>query len=230
MEQQFLESEQGGKAIIAVDSREDTSFDDALRALGAIVERKTLEVGDFICSGRLVVERKTRSDFEASIIDGRLFSQLANLRQNYERAVIVVEGEESAGIVQKESLLGAYVTVIADFGAALFFTRDRNKTAELIYAMAKHEQLAKKQPMRIYAKRKTFTVSQNQRAIIEAFPMVGPKLSKALLEHFGNVENVIKANERELLEVEGMGKKRAKAMRSVIENHYSVEEDDFKFI
>jgi ERCC4-type nuclease len=55
--------------------------------------------------------------------------------------------------------------------------------------------------------------------------MVGPKLAKALLEHFGNVENVVNANERELLEVNGMGKKRAKSIRNVLKAEYSTDKD-----
>lgn len=213
------------KAVIVIDQRESREFDESLSHNGAEVERKQLEVGDFLCSQRLVVERKTRADFEQSIIDGRLFNQLKNLTENYPRVAIIVEGEITEGRLSKEALLGAYAAVVADFGSSLFFTRNMEKSAELIFALAKHEQLAKKQEMRIFAKRKTLTASQNQRAIVEMLPMVGPKLAKALLRHFGNVETLVNASEKELLEVEGMGKKRAKAIRSIIENEYDEEED-----
>jgi Fanconi anemia group M protein len=221
---------EGKKARIVIDQREDHQFDDLLSSYNANIERKQLEVGDFLCSVRLVIERKTRSDFEQSIIDGRLFNQLKNLTDNFPRVAIVVEGEIIEGRLSKEALLGAYSAVVADFGASLFFTRTMEKTAQLIYAMAKHEQLAKKQEMRIFAKRKTHTASQNQRAIIEMLPMVGPKLAKALLNHFGNVDNIVNANEKELLEVEGMGNKRAKAIRSIIENEYDEEDDKAQLI
>jgi Fanconi anemia group M protein len=84
--------------------------------------------------------------------------------------------------------------------------------------------------MRVFAKRKTLTASANQRAIVEMFPMVGPKLAKALLTHFGNVENVVNATEEELKEVEKMGAKKAKAIRSIIENEYNEEEDQAQLI
>ncbi|MEK6982149.1 MAG: ERCC4 domain-containing protein [Candidatus Micrarchaeota archaeon] len=214
------------KASIVVDQREEKAFDDRLTELGAQVERKQLEIGDFICSHRTIVERKTREDFESSIIDGRLFSQLQNMISAYPRVIIIVEGENSADIISKEALLGAYATIITDFGAAIFFTRDKQKTSELIYAIAKHEQLADKHILRIFPKKKTHTVSQSQRAIIETFPMIGPKMAKILLEHFGNVENIINAKEEKLLEVNGMGEKRAKTIRSVIEGEYKKEEDE----
>jgi len=201
-----------------------------LRSLGAQVERKQLEVGDFVCSERLVVERKTRADFESSIVDGRLFSQLKNLAQSYPRVAITVEGETTEGRVSKEALLGAYAAVVSDFGASLFFTRSLEKTAELVFALAKHEQKDGKQMVRVFAKRKTLTASANQRAMIEMLPMVGPKLAKALLAHFKNIENLVNAGEEELKKVEGMGEKRAKAIRSIIENSYDDDDDKAQMI
>ena len=218
------------KTKIIIDNREEKLFDQKLTELGAEIERKQLEIGDFICSERTVIERKTRVDFENSIVDGRLFSQLQNMITSYARVIIIVEGESSAEIIRKEALLGAYATIITDFGCAIFFTRDKEKTCELIYAIAKHEQLAQKHALRIYPKKKTHTISQAQRAIIETFPMLGPKMAKILLEHFGNVENIINAKQEELLKVDGMGDKRAKTIRNVIESEYKKEEDEINQI
>jgi Fanconi anemia group M protein len=222
--QQFLDSFQSDKVNIVVDHREDEQFDLYFQEMGAYVNRRALDVGDFLCSARLVVERKTRSDFEQSVIDGRLFSQLPNLISNYERVVIIVEGVIDEERLSRSSLLGTYSSVIADYGASIIFTRDKEATAEMIFNFAKHEQLARKQPMRIYAKRKTFTPSQTARAIVEALPTVGPKLAKAMLNHFGTVQAIAQANERELAEVPGLGKKRAKTIKAILS--YSYNEDD----
>ena len=59
--QQFLEEPDHERVSIAVDHREDESFDRMLESLGARVDRRTLDVGDFLCSARLAVERKTRA-------------------------------------------------------------------------------------------------------------------------------------------------------------------------
>lgn len=223
--QQFLESDTPDKAKIIVDHREDIRFIDWLKAYGALVLQSQLVTGDFICSARCIVERKTRDDFEASVIDGRLFSQLPVLVENYERVIIIVEGESNADRLRKESLLGAYVTIITDFGAALFFTKDKEKTAELIYAIAKHEQLVKKHPMRLYARKRTFTLAQMQRAIIESFPSIGPKKAKQLLLHFGTILNLVNATEQDLKAVPGLGPKRVKIIRNILEQSYTSDED-----
>ncbi len=223
--QQFLDAGEPGKVLIAVDHREDQYFDELLKTMDAHIDRRVLEVGDFLCSARLVVERKNRNDFEQSVIDGRLFSQLPNLVSNYERVVIIVEGTTEEGRLQRSSLLGAYSSIVADFGASLIFTSDKEATAELVFAFAKHEQLAKKQPMRIYAKKKTFTPSQSVRAIVETFPMIGPKSAKALLSHFSTVEAIVNSSEKEIASVSGIGKKRAKMIKSSLSYRYNEEDD-----
>ncbi|VVB98196.1 3'-flap repair endonuclease Xpf [uncultured archaeon] len=213
------------KAKVIVDKRE-RGFASLLTELGAEVEEKMLEVGDFLCSGKTVIERKTRGDFEASVLDQRLFQQLGNLRSNYENVIIVVEGERlQEGSLSHAALMGAYATVMTDFGASLFFTRSDKATAELIYFIAKHEQLGKKVEMRISAKRKTLTLSQTMRSVVEMFPMVGPSMAKKLLIHFGGLEMLFRASEQELMQVEGLGEKKAKAIWRTIHQPYNPEED-----
>lgn len=208
-----------GKVRVAVDKRE-CGFAELLKGLGAETEECTLPVADFVCSERVAVERKTRDDFEKSVMDMRLFEQLKRLKESYPRVVVVVEGEGGAGILSKESLMGAYSSVLADFGASVFFTRNAEKTAELVFFIAKHEQLAEKKPMRISGARKGLTLAQNQKAIIEMLPMIGPRIADSLLEHFGSVWGVFNAGEEELLKVEGLGKTRARAIRNTIDKHY----------
>ena len=228
--QQFLEAPESEKAKIIIDHRESVLFDGYLGEMGAILKRTALEIGDFVCSSKLVVERKTRADFESSIIDGRLFTQLHKLTSNYPAVVLVVEGKKSDAPerIRKEAVLGAYAAIMSDFGVSLIFTRDIKSTSELIFSLAKHEQLAKKHPLRIFAKRKTLTPSQSQRAVVESLPNVGPKLAQALLLHFGNVEKVISASEKELQQVPGLGKKKAKIIRALLAYDYDESADELQ--
>ncbi|MBN2477816.1 hypothetical protein JXB01_00825 [Candidatus Micrarchaeota archaeon] len=213
------------KPLIQMDDRESPEFFPLFESLGAEVERKRLLVGDFICSDNTVIERKTRADFESSILDKRLFHQVYNLKNNFKNVVFVIEGISSEGRISRSALMGAYASLATDFNIGLFFARDMEGTAEIVYSIAKHEQLAEKRPLSISPKRRTFTLSQTQRSIIEMFPMVGPKLAKNLLEHFGSIEGIINASEEELREVEGMGKKRIKILKSVAVNEYISDDD-----
>jgi len=208
-----------------MDDREDNAFQNELEELGAKVEVKRLTLGDFICSERTVIERKTRSDFESSILDKRIFHQLTNLKENFENIIVIIEGTSNESRIDRRALLGAYTSLITNFHAGVFFTKNIESTAELIHAIAKHEQLSVKSPFQIKSKRKTHNLSQIQRSILESFPMVGSKLAKTLLEEFKNLENIINSKEEDLLKIDKLGKKKAKAIRNTIENDYDSEED-----
>ncbi len=213
------------KAKIVIDDRESASFKEILESLGADAEIKRLDIGDFVCSQETVIERKSRRDFESSIIDKRLFLQLNNLKENYKNVIIIIEGETSEAIISREALMGAYASLITDFQVGVFFTRNQESTSELVYSIAKHEQLARKIPFSIVSKRKTYNLSQTQRSIVESFPMVGPKLAKSLLEEFQSLEAFVNASEEELLKVENLGEKKVKVIRKTIEYEYNSEED-----
>ena len=58
----------------------------------AKIELKHLNVGDFILSDRVGVERKSSSDFLRSIMDRRLLSQAASLSENFKRPILIIEG------------------------------------------------------------------------------------------------------------------------------------------
>ncbi|MBU0586581.1 RNA helicase, partial [Candidatus Micrarchaeota archaeon] len=104
------------KAKVIIDKRERL-FPSLFLELGAEVEEKMLELGDFLCSEKTVIERKTRMDFESSVLDQRLFNQLQNLKENFENIILIVEGERSEdGPLSRAALMGAYASVITTYG------------------------------------------------------------------------------------------------------------------
>lgn len=209
------------KPKIMVDGREPDTVCDSLEALGADIEIRQLEIGDYILSDRLVVERKTRADFEASVVDGRLFAQVLDLCAALPRVVVIVEGDApDENRLSRGALLGAYSALISDFGCVLFFTRSPSATAEMLYALAQHEQVAKSRAIPVYAKRKARSVADRQRAVVEALPNVGPMLAEALLKYFDTVENVMSAPESELREVDKIGEKKAAELRKLLSTRY----------
>jgi len=213
---------------IAADKREPDEVCDCLEALGAELELKQLELGDYQVSDRLIIERKTRADFESSILDGRLFSQAEGLSSSTAgRIVFIIEGSpDSDTRISRSALLGAYSSLIADFGCTVFFTKSPQATAELVFHLACHEQLSRKQSFSVYAKRKAKTFPEQQRAIIEALPNVGPKLALSLLEYFDTVENIATAPESELASVDKIGKDKAAKIRKVFSLRYKPKESN----
>lgn len=218
--QSFISNFPTQKITIVFDYREDPDILMSLKEMGAEVKTQPLPVGDFITSSETAVERKTRGDFENSIIDGRIFKQLENMKLNYKNVVVIVEGAKGEERIRKEALLGAYASIITDYNAALFFTQNKFRTAELIFAIAKHEQMVGKKPLRLFTKRKPSSLREQQILLVESLPMIGRKKAEALLNHFGSIKNIAKASAKQLAEMDGIGEKRAKIIFEIFSKKF----------
>lgn len=216
------------KPIVFVDDREVNSLVTSyLLELGASVEVKRLAVGDFIASKRIGFERKTDSDFESSIVDGRLFSQARDLAENFENPILCVVGSDFNRLSLK-ALRGAFLSLAVDFRIPLFFFKNDRGLAEFIFQAAEREQLSPTRELRLRVEKKPLELSEKQQFIIESLPLVGPKTAQNLLKHFGSVEAVFSASQKELERCEGIGEVRAREIRKVISSKYasSKEEDN----
>ncbi|ALM75140.1 DEAD/DEAH box helicase [Thermococcus barophilus] len=212
--------------VIYVDSRElKSQVPKYLKELEAHIEVKTLDVGDYIVSEDVAVERKSANDFIQSIIDGRLFDQVKRLTEAYARPVIIIEGQlYGVRNVHPNAIRGALAAVTIDWGVPILFSTDAKETAQFIYLIAKREQEERKKEVAVRSEKKALTLADRQRLIVEGLPYVSATLAKRLLRHFGSVERVFTAKENELMEVEGIGEKIAREIRRVITAPYLEEE------
>ncbi|ASJ11012.1 DEAD/DEAH box helicase [Thermococcus sp. P6] len=216
-----------GKILIYVDSRELRSgVPKHLRELGAEVVVRTLDVADYVVSEDVGIERKGAGDFIQSIIDGRLFEQVERLKRAYEKPLIIVEGElYGVRNVHPNAIRGAMAALAIDWGVPLLFSSGVEETAQFVYLIARREQEERKREVRLRSEKKTLSLAERQRLIVEGLPSVSATLARRLLRHFGNVERIFTATEEELREVEGIGPKKAREIRRVITAPY-VEEGD----
>ncbi len=211
----FFEAEHS----IIVDSRELASrVAKELLDHGIVSKPKILDVGDYVLSDRLAVERKTAEDFLQSIIDKRLLRQVLRLKQSYEKPVIILEGE---GIYSKRSIhpnavRGALASIVVDFGVPIVFSRDEKETAALIAAMLRREKAEGREDAQIRGDKRVLTLREQQESVIAGLPGVNITLARRLLEEFRSVERVFRAKEEELTRVQGIGEKKAKEIRRVI--------------
>jgi Fanconi anemia group M protein len=214
--------ENGDKIIIFCDSREGaSSVNKELFGKEKVkLITKALDVGDYVLSRDVCVERKTIEDFVNSIIDGRLFSQIMNMRQNYTKPLIILEGnmEELFTLrnIHRNSVIGALTSIALDYQVPILNTKNSAETAEYLYVIAKREQIGREKEVRLRVGRKGLTLSEQQRFIVEGLPLVGPLLAKAMLEKFGTIREIANADEKELQHVEGLGKKKAKLIKKVL--------------
>ena len=207
-----------GKIVVVCDYRERETIE-LLEKIGAVVNKRNLEVGDFVCSQRIVIEKKTHSDFISSIIDGRIFEQAKNMKSNFERPVILIEGYSTREI-NENALKAAIASLIVDYGISLINTKNPVDTAKTIYWIAKKEQEEMKHEVAFKVGKKPEDSKKLKEFIISGIPGVSTVLSKRLLEYFGSVEKIFVASEKELKAVNGIGEKLAKKIKKILTEKY----------
>lgn len=209
-----------GRVQVFVDDRElKSATAQKLFELGAVLHMKRLDVGDYILSDRAVVERKMAGDFESSIIDGRLFAQVKELKDNFSSPLIALVGSDFQRVSQ-QALRGTFISLAVDYKIPLFFFETEGELADFIFALGNREQLLEKRDMKLQFAKKGVELWEKQRVIAESLPGVGPKNAKNLLAHFKTVKSLANAGEKELQEVEGIGKVKAKEIRRVLDDEY----------
>lgn len=213
---------------IVVDAAERRSH--VFRVLAALpevdLEVVRLPVGDYLLGADLAVERKTADDFAGSIVDGRLFAQVAALKAAFARPVILLEGPLSSARTRMHpnALRGALSFLVAIEGLAVLPAADAEESALLLLQLARHAQHGLRRPPEPVAKRPVGTVGERQERLIGALPEIGPTLARALLRHFGSPAAVLAATEPELLAVPGIGASRAAAIRRTLVAPYDPDD------
>jgi len=212
--------------IIYVDSREHKKAQEIikeLRRLGATVIEKMLDIGDYVVSERVVIERKSARDFAKSIIDGRLFDQAARMREKYEKPIIIVEGNlwkvDKYMNININCVLGALISLVVKFNITVLFSRDKSMTAYLIYDLAKMEQEKEKRGLKTQTGKKNLTIRELQVQFLASLPGIGVKRAEKILEEFKTPQNAL-ANVRLWTRV-GVPESTIFLIRKVLQTPYS---------
>jgi len=193
--------------------------------LGISVKTAQLETADYLVSGRVGVELKQIPDFVASIIDGRLLEQVRDLKKNFEKAVVIIEGEEDIYSVRKvhaNAIRGMLASIVLDFGVPILYTKNPRDTAGLLAVMAQREQ--NKERDFSYHDRKPRSMKEQQEFFVSAFPGIGVQTARLLLEHFATIKNIVNASKEELTALKGVGDKTAERIMGLLEEEYRKKE------
>jgi len=207
-----------GEIKILVDFHEEASgIPDILRKLGAKTFIVSLPIGDYQPSERVVIERKSTKDFISSIKKKRLFEQLRYLSELVEIPILLIEGEDlySEKGIHRKGILGALTSIVVYYSVPTIFTRNREESAEFIFLVARREVVEKPPSLAIFEKKRAKTRKEEIMRVVLSLPGIGPYLASNLVSHFKTLRNLFNASETELLQVEGIGKERAKKLREL---------------
>ncbi|UCG95119.1 MAG: DEAD/DEAH box helicase, partial [archaeon] len=166
MAQKVLKTE---RIIIMADNREFASkVVKELARLDCIVKPKQLEVGDYILSDRVCAERKTAADFLGSVFDQRIFRQLKDLKESFEKPVLIIEGYDlySERSVHPNAVRGALACIAIDYAMPILWTETPEETAAILYWMARREQVEEERCLSIRGQTRAKTLREQQEFLV----------------------------------------------------------------
>ncbi|HLD00619.1 MAG TPA: DEAD/DEAH box helicase [Candidatus Nanoarchaeia archaeon] len=209
-------------SILADHREKDNKVVKELIELNVAVKTAQLNSADYILSGQVGVELKKIPDFVASIIDGRLLDQMKELRANFPKSILIIEGEEDIYGVRKihpNAIRGMLASITLDFNIPILYTKNPQDTALLLAIMAKREQ-GKDSGLSL-PNQKPSTISEQQEYFISSLPGIGLSGAKKILEQLQTIKNLVNSNPQQLQELEGIGPKTAEKLVKLFTAEYN---------
>ncbi len=204
---------------ITVDYREKSSGIIELLSQHCSVNVAALPYGDYLVNDRVTLERKTARDFLVSIIDLRLFNQVANLKKNCSRPFLLIEGDPYATDLgfDPRAIRGALLSIQTGWQVPVVFSHSTEDSVDIMVTVGCQDEVETEE-VALRGGYRPKKLKTRQLYLLQGLPDVGPKLARRLLRHFHSAGRVMHATRDELAEVEGIGMVRAEKIREVLDS------------
>ena len=186
-------------------------------------EMVTLPTGDYWVGDKIIVERKTLSDFLVSIKNGRIFQQAYSITQSGKNGLIILEGERTmvdSSSMSRNAVQGALVHLTVFIGIPVIRSLNIHETATLlidIFHQCQQQELPRQK--QIISRSPGIRINKKQRQklfLLQNLPGIGTKKGLALLRSFSTIENIMNASPSDLIKVHGIGKKLADSIFTIL--------------
>lgn len=194
------------KQKIIADYREKNSLVvSELISLALEIEFRELKVADYLVND-IAIERKTVSDFISSMLNKRIIRQLEEIQQ-YEKKFLIIEGIDEQELysddrtegVHANAIRGFLLSIILKFKVPIIFSKNYEDTAKFINVLARK----KEKESSLNVSKKTLNKKERMQFILEAFPGIGPKTAKKLLEELKTIKKIMNSSAEELEKIIG---------------------------
>jgi ERCC4-type nuclease len=170
-----------------------------------------LDVGDYVVSNSVAIERKTSSDLVSSVLDGRFQDQLGRLKEAYPVSIVLIIGglSKAAAIAPNAGIIYSLIAK-AVLGRVNFVVFEEYvQAAEFIKWLVTetsgrssgYDPLIKRKPKGIETAEQVYNV-------LTSLPGVGPVSARRLVGSFGALSNIFSSSESQLATVLGPAKAR----------------------
>ena len=201
------------KTPIIVDTREKQSLVASyLKGKKANIQFEKLEIADYLIN-EIAIERKTYSDFISSMINKRLFQQLAEIKK-YPRYFIIIEGKETEHRLDKPAK-GMILAIITQYEIPILFTANEEETADYLLLLAR-KQDKPKIDLGLRPSKSVITIEEQKQFILEGFPGIGPTIAKQLLEQHKTLNKIFSLTEEELKQINKLDDNKIKKFRELL--------------
>ncbi|MBD8088504.1 hypothetical protein IFT48_00670 [Pseudomonas fluorescens] len=219
-----VQKKEDDKKIVRIyaDTREARSgVIKALQAMANVhVTVVELPCGDYILSPEVAVERKSAVDFVNSVMSGHIFEQVARMKIDYVRPMVLIEGDpiRTRSAIKPEAVAGAMSSLMTVQMISLVSVADVTETAIMIATMARHLQHGLGYEINLHPKKPKPT-QDAKNYVISSLPGLGTSTSAKLLAHFGTIYGVVTASQDQIMGVKGIGPKTASRIYDLIHHH-----------
>ena len=224
---------------LLIDVMEPASIASKLLDIGEILGLTAGDYRWYSISMELVgVERKSVTDFLASLSNGSLADELRRLREEVDFPILLIEGpitiDHTTGVILRTWYSGGkfkkaetgwrlnnLIPAIYDFCRTLdimpFYSPSIGETAAVIRYIYSWDQ--DQYHTAIYKNRKHEYVIPSPAAVMLA-SLVGPKTAHSLLHEFRSLRGILTADLERLTKVDGIGPKTAQKILDALDQEY----------
>jgi ERCC4-type nuclease len=205
-----------------------------LHRLGLEPAFSRLDVGDYVVSNSIAIERKTPLDLVSSILDGRFQDQLSRLKAAYPLPMVLIVGglAESVATSPNPSMVYSLIAKAVMNRVNFVVFEDYSQAAEFIKWLIAETATEKKTGYGPLIRRKpkgTKTYEQVYN-VLTSLPGVGPVTAQKLIRSFGSLSKIFTSSESQL--AASLGPAKAKKLvrifgATVIESEKNTSLTDF---
>ena len=146
------------------------------------VKLEQLLIGDYVLSDKVIIERKSGTDFTQSLYDNRLFEQASRLVEEFDQVIYILEDFNFSPELSK-NVFGALSYLVIRKNIQVIPSQDHATSAAIIERLASWVQEEHADPALARVGPKRITTQQKQIYLLQGLEGVGNKTANLLLEN-----------------------------------------------
>lgn len=219
---------------IIIDSNENAKFQNKLSENGLNFNVDVLPLGDIIFEKEnkivVLIERKTWSDLEASICDGRKDDQIWRLRQFSDknpsvRVCYLLEKNEHRGKIKIQTLIQSIVNIMIRDNIHIITTSGMNGTykhlCKIKKSLLKYDTIntgktRSESLSKCNKKSSSITPSVWLKCALASIPMIGIKNATKICDSYPTIQQLILAISNDSISIRGIGPKKINYIKTYL--------------